>query len=61
MYAMGDCSTIEPLKLLHNVKEIFAEADKDKDGKLNLEEFIGILRNTKYYALYFILKCGTWH
>ena len=39
---MGDCSTIEQRKLLSNVKEIFTEADKDGDGKLDLEEFKGI-------------------
>lgn len=38
---MGDCCTIEQRKLLSDVKEIFTEADKDGDGKLNLEEFKG--------------------
>ncbi|XP_028392983.1 external alternative NAD(P)H-ubiquinone oxidoreductase B1, mitochondrial-like [Dendronephthya gigantea] len=39
IYAMGDCCTIEQRKLLSDVKEIFTDADKDGDGKLNLEEF----------------------
>lgn len=41
IYAMGDCSTIEQRKLLSRVKEIFADADKNGDGELNLEEFKG--------------------
>ncbi len=42
IYAMGDCCTIEPRKLLSDVKEIFTEADKDGNGKLSLDEFKGI-------------------
>lgn len=49
IYAMGDCCTIEQRKLLSNVREIFADADKDGDGKLSLEEFKGkpwLIRDT---------------
>lgn len=50
---MGDCSTIEQKKLLSNVKEIFTEADKDGDGKLDLEEFKGIYTVLTCTLLYF--------
>ena len=53
IYAMGDCSTIEQKKLLSNVKEIFTEADKDGDGKLDLEEFKGIYTVLTCTLLYF--------
>ena len=53
IYAMGDCCTIEQRKLLSNVREIFTDADKNGDGKLNLEEFKG-----KPWLERQIKKCG---
>jgi NADH:ubiquinone reductase (H+-translocating) len=39
IYALGDCGTIEQPKLLDRLQSLFEEADKIRDGSLDLQEF----------------------
>lgn len=41
IYAIGDCSVVEQEKIVQSVNEWFEKADKDADGALTMEEFIG--------------------
>ncbi|KAI7908056.1 uncharacterized protein BX663DRAFT_492830 [Cokeromyces recurvatus] len=40
IYALGDCATIENPNLLEHLMDIFEEADTNKDGKIQLHEFL---------------------
>lgn len=42
IYALGDCATIENPNLLDHIMEFFEEADTNKDGSLQLNEFLAI-------------------
>ena len=41
VFAMGDCSTIELIRISDEVHHLFKLADKNKDGELSLDEFEG--------------------
>jgi NADH:ubiquinone reductase (non-electrogenic) len=43
IYALGDAATIEQPKSLDRAEELFAQADKDKDGKLRFSELRDVL------------------
>ncbi|KAI9483513.1 MAG: hypothetical protein EXX96DRAFT_476665 [Benjaminiella poitrasii] len=42
VYALGDCASIENPHLLDHIMEIFQEADTDRDGNIQLKEFLTI-------------------
>ena len=48
IFAIGDCSTIDQQLMFHKAKELFAEADKDGDGSLSVEEFTALMEVAKY-------------
>ncbi|KAI9274556.1 pyridine nucleotide-disulfide oxidoreductase-domain-containing protein [Phascolomyces articulosus] len=47
IFALGDCATIENPKLIEHIEEIFENADKNKDGQLNNEEFNTVITYIK--------------
>ncbi|GAA5810668.1 hypothetical protein MFLAVUS_004094 [Mucor flavus] len=42
VYALGDCATIENPNLLQHIMEFIQEADSDKDGSIQFNEFLAI-------------------
>ncbi len=53
IYALGDCATIELIKMADEVDHLFHLADADKTGSLSLEQFEGMF----IYVLTHLLKC----
>jgi NADH:ubiquinone reductase (H+-translocating) len=52
VYAIGDCSTVENPKLVQQLLKFFADADIDKNGYLDTEEFERLAKNiSKKYPL----------
>ncbi|CEP19644.1 hypothetical protein [Parasitella parasitica] len=47
IYALGDCATIENPNLMEHIMDFFEEADSDKDGSLQLNEFLTICNAMK--------------
>ncbi|KAG2228211.1 hypothetical protein INT45_011003 [Circinella minor] len=47
IFAVGDCATIENPKLIEHIEEIFENSDKNKDGRLNTEEFNDVIAYIK--------------
>lgn len=47
IYALGDCATIENPNLLEHIIEFFEEADSNKDGSLQLNEFLAVCNTIK--------------
>ncbi|GAB2274833.1 External alternative NAD(P)H-ubiquinone oxidoreductase B2, mitochondrial [Dionaea muscipula] len=45
IYALGDCATINERKVMEDVADIFNKADKDKRGKLNLQDFKAVVKD----------------
>ena len=39
IYAIGDCGTIDQMKLVHECSKLFSQADSNGDGKLSPKEF----------------------
>lgn len=44
IFAMGDCATIEQDLMLHKLEDLFNQADTDKDGTLNMDEFTRLVK-----------------
>lgn len=63
IFAIGDCSTVEKHLLIKRAKELFQEADLNKDGKLQLNEVFQFCKSEKlkseFPQLSFILKKAT--
>ncbi|KAK9051984.1 hypothetical protein SSX86_028612 [Deinandra increscens subsp. villosa] len=45
VYAIGDCATINQRRVLEDISAIFSKADKNKNGKLNVEDFTGVIND----------------
>ena len=45
MFALGDCATIQQLKLVDQIQQLFEKADKDNRGSLNLQQFQTLVEN----------------
>ncbi|KAL8254143.1 hypothetical protein R6Q59_032364 [Mikania micrantha] len=45
VYAVGDCATINQRRVLEDISAIFSKADKNKTGKLNVEDFTEVIND----------------
>ncbi|KAI3502174.1 hypothetical protein L1887_30206 [Cichorium endivia] len=45
VYALGDCATINQRRVLEDIAAIFSKADKNKSGKLNVEDFNEVIND----------------
>ncbi|XP_071710087.1 external alternative NAD(P)H-ubiquinone oxidoreductase B2, mitochondrial-like [Rutidosis leptorrhynchoides] len=45
VYALGDCSTINQRRVMEDISAIFSKADKNKTGKLNVEDFTEVIND----------------
>ncbi|KAF5801390.1 putative NADH:ubiquinone reductase (non-electrogenic) [Helianthus annuus] len=45
VYALGDCATINQRSVMEDIAAIFSKADKNKTGKLNVEDFSEVIND----------------
>ncbi|XP_047317844.1 external alternative NAD(P)H-ubiquinone oxidoreductase B2, mitochondrial-like [Impatiens glandulifera] len=45
VYAMGDCATINQRSVMADITEIFSKADKNKTGKLTVNDFKDVIKD----------------
>ncbi|KAL8201522.1 hypothetical protein R6Q57_012861 [Mikania cordata] len=45
VYAIGDCASINQRRVMEDISAIFNKADKNKNGKLNVEDFTEVIND----------------